>query len=112
MSRATRATWVRRIEEWKQSGLDAEAFATKCGVTGRTLKWWTWRLRREKAPAKTKTMAIPPAAAAPSLTFVEMTGVARGEPLELVLRNETRVRIGPGFDEATLARVLDLLERR
>jgi hypothetical protein len=112
MSRATRATWVKRVEEWRQGGDDAASAAAKFGVTERTLKWWAWRLDRESSPSKPKMMTKPAPAATPSLTFVEMTRVARSEPVEIVLRNDLRVRVGAGFDDATLGRVLDLLERR
>ncbi len=113
MKRATRATWAKRIEEWKASGLDALAFAAKLGVTPRTLKWWTWQLG-DRSRRKPKAIAPPVerGATTPPMTFVEMTAVVRGEPIEIVLRNELRVRVAPTFDEATLDRVLDVLGRR
>jgi hypothetical protein len=111
MSRSTRATWVKRVEEWRQSGSDIATAAAKFGVAERTLRWWAWRLDRESS-SKAKATAKPSADASPSVTFVEVTGVARTEPVEIVLRNELRVRVSAGFDAVTLGRVIDVLERR
>ena len=67
---------------------------------------------KSKQPLAVRSTALPPRVApiAP-LTFIEMTA-ARAEPLEVVLGNGLRVRVGDGFAERTLARVLDVLERR
>ena len=111
MTRATQATWVKRLEDWEQSGLDVVAFAEKVGVTARTLRWWRWKLGTKGSARKPKSMTVRREAVTP-LTFVEMTDVARSEPIEIVLRNEIRVRVGAAFDGATLGRVLDVLERR
>jgi hypothetical protein len=46
------------------------------------------------------------------LTFVEMTTAMQREPLEVVLEGGARVRVPLDFDEATLARLLGVLERR
>ena len=114
MARATRTTWAQRIEAWNQSGLSAAEFAAKLGVRPRTLSWWAWRLASRR-PRKGKPTAIEVrhdrTTVAP-LTFVEMTGALGAEPIEIVLRNDLRVRVHATFDERALARVLDVLERR
>ena len=46
------------------------------------------------------------------MTFVEMTAAVMPEPLEIVLPSTLRVRVPTGFDDATLGRLLDALERR
>jgi hypothetical protein len=46
------------------------------------------------------------------LTFVEMTAPIATEALEVVLPTTVRIRVRPGFDDATLGRLLDVLERR
>jgi hypothetical protein len=46
------------------------------------------------------------------LTFVEMTGAMRSEPLEVVLACGVRIRVPSDFDASTLERLLDVVERR
>ncbi len=46
------------------------------------------------------------------LTFVEMTAPVVSDALEVILPTSVRVCVRPGFDDATLARLLDVLERR
>ena len=111
MGRETRATWAKRIEEWRQSGLDATAFAAKAGVSPRALRWWRWRVGAKAPARKVKSLELRRDAVTP-MTFVELANVAESAPIEIVLRNEIRVRVGRAFDAAALARVLDLVERR
>lgn len=62
------------------------------------------------APRKSAALATAPTLT--PLTFVEMTAAVAVDAIELVLPSRTRVAVRPGFDERTLDRVLDLLERR
>ena len=110
MPKSMRATWTKRLGDWKQSGLDAAAFAAKVGVSPRTLTWWRWRLGPQETARDAKSLTLRSDAVTP-LTFVEMTDVVK-DPIEIVLRNQIRVRVGAAFDGATLGRVLDVLERR
>ena len=110
MERSTRAEWSKRVASWKRSGLSAKEFAARHGVRPRTLTWWRWRLgRRSKSAALTVRKAATPIA---PLTFVEMTSSVRGEPFEVVLTSDVRIRVSIGFDERALVRLLDVLERR
>jgi hypothetical protein len=113
MARATREVWRTRVESWRASGLTAKQFAAEHGIRAGTLVWWSWRLgMKAKQPLAARTKS-PPAkiATTPPLTFLEMTAVY-AEPIEVVLPSGLRVRVGDGFAERTLARVLDVLERR
>jgi len=117
MERMTRETWTKRIEQWKASGLSAKEFAAKLGVRARTLSWWGWNLSRRSRSrlARKRAVAITRTAPAPSLsplTFVEMSSPVATEPLEVVLPTSHRIRVRPGFDDTTLNRLLDVLERR
>ena len=113
MGRATRATWTARVEAWKQSKLTAKEFAAKHGLLAGTLSWWSWRLGAERRRRSVPNIELHSerATIAP-LTFVEMTASLHAEPIEIVLRNELRVRVTTSFDLAALVRVLDVLERR
>ena|SRR5437868_10757662 len=117
MERTTREEWAKRVERWKDGGLSAKEFASELGIDARSLIWWKWRLGSPAATAVKRGRAgRRPAAIAKTtklspLTFVEMAAV-RSESIEIALPSTISVRVRPGFDDATLARVLDVLERR
>ena len=116
-----RAEWARRVTRWKDSGLPAKEFAAELGINARSLAWWKWQLSKPEAPVaatsprRGRTRSAPMTALAKTIspmTFVEMTASDIGEPLEIVLPSALRVRVPVGFDDATLARVLDVMDRR
>jgi hypothetical protein len=114
MERASQETWAKRVERWKASGLTAAEFAAELGISGHSLKWWKWRLKKSEAPRKPRLPtrgARSTSSTVPALTFVEMSA-ARGEPLEVVLGNGVRIRVPGDFDAIALGRLLDLLDRR
>lgn len=120
MERASRDTWAKRIERWKDSGLTATEFATEVGINPRSLRWWSWRLgaaaaagphKRRRARRARSSESTRPAAITP-LTFVEMPAAVTREELEIVLPTTIRICVRPGFDDATLRRLLDILEPR
>ena len=120
MGRESRETWAKRVEQWKDSGLTAEEFALELGISAASLKWWKWRLGGTAAPRATEAakkrgsaMTKASGAALSPLTFVEMAAPVVSEPpLEVVLPSSVRIRVRAGFDEVTLRRLLDVLERR
>ena len=119
MARTTRVEWAARIARWKDSGKSASQFAAEIGVRTRTLSWWKWRLASTTAASPPKRALVrrpaAPVTKAPPispLTFVEMSAVVEHDRLEVVLPSSVRVRVRPGFDGATLARLLDVLEAR
>jgi hypothetical protein len=113
MARETRAVWAQRVARWQRSRLPAARFAAREGVNPRTLTFWKWKLSRAAggadggAPARAGTEA--------GVAFVEMlraaVPAAAGAPaLEVVLPGGAHVRVGPGFDPATLRALLAVLE--
>lgn len=101
---ATRAEWAGRVARWQAGGLSAKAFAAREGIDAKLLGWWRWRLgcgassESERAPRFVEMQVID-AVPAPSR--------APG-PVEIVLGNGRVVRVAPGFDAATLERVLTI----
>ena len=99
---ATRETWAARVREWKRSGLTAAEFAEREGLNASTLTWWSSQLGRStlaiSRPPMVEVMVSPRADASSSL--------------ELVLASGVRVAVPVGFDEATLGRLLTVLEDR
>lgn len=123
--RTTRATWEKRIERWRDSGLSAAEYSRELGISARSLKWWSWKLSvgaesgaRKGEPRKVRRTrrSAPATAAVTPLTFVEMTPAVTppttATPIEIVLRTGVQLRVSVGFDAPTLERVLDVVERR
>jgi hypothetical protein len=115
MDRTRREEWAKRVERWKDSELSAKEFAAELGISARSLTWWKWRLgslaSAKQAPDGRASAAIARRSRLSPLTFVEMAAVS-GEPIEIALPSRICIRVRPGFDDATLRRVLDALERR
>jgi transposase-like protein len=117
---ASQATWAKRVEEWRASGVSAQEFARRIGVSANSLRHWAWRLKSRAEPtgrsgtSRERSAAMSTVQGTPvsPLTFVEMTAAIQGAPLELVLVNGVRVRVPPEFDASALARILDVVERR
>lgn len=113
---ATRTEWSERVKRWKRSGLSAAEFGRREGLKATQLYWWTWKLgASEPAPAPDEPRFLPvrvvsaPAAApsrpAAALVTTSSSGSAVGA-IEIALPNGRLVRVPPGFDPATLERVL------
>lgn len=124
MERAGRETWTKRVERWKESGLTAKEFAAELGINPRSLSWWRWQLskseaapptakpRRRRSSRSTSTVLAKPATSISPMTFVELTAPVITDALEVILPSTVRISVRPGFDDATLGRLLDVLERR
>jgi transposase len=117
-SDAVRAMWAEYVERWKESGLSAKEFAAQSGINAQSLSWWKWRLAggepkaKRRQPSKSRAMEVTKSPALSSLSFVEVKAAVMQESLEVVLASALRVRVPTGFDDATLGRLLDLLEKR
>jgi hypothetical protein len=92
--------WRRWIGEWQTSGLSVRVFCDRHGLAIPTFYAWRRTLERRAAEAP---------------AFVPVQVVADGVPaqaggLEVVLHDGRAVRVMPGFDAATLRRLLAVLE--
>ena len=133
MARADRATWARRVQNWRASRLSAAAYAAKIGVHPKTLAYWRWRIESGRdhvrrgqaqvvrarsasaAPVVTLARTREAAPASLGLSFVELPGERDplgNEPFEIVLVRGDRIRVPAAFDAVSLARLLEVLERR
>jgi len=87
-------------EQWISSGRSAAAFARQVGVAVGSLRRWCQELRAD-GTAGFVEIDVPGS---------EADRCTPDEPaIELVVAGGHRVRIGPGFDESTLVRVLAVL---
>ncbi len=112
---ATRAEWTERVKRWKRSGLSAAEFARREGLKAKQLHWWTWKLgASDGAPPPEEPRFLPvrvvsaPAPAPSALAeFVKTSpSGSAATAIEIALPNGRLVRVPPGFDPATLERVL------
>jgi hypothetical protein len=92
--------WRSWIGEWRASGLSVRTFCDRRGLAIPT--FYAWRRTLERRAAE-----VP--------AFVPVQVVADAPPaqrsaLEVILRDGWAVRVVPGFDEATLRRLLAVLE--
>jgi transposase len=94
--------WRQWITEWRTSGLSVRAFCDRRGLATPSFYHWRRVLQRR---------------AAEKAAFVPVQVVAEAMPalataLEVVLTDGRVVRVAPGFDAATLRKLLAVLEGR
>jgi transposase-like protein len=109
MRDATRAKWSELVRRWSESGLTAAEFARREGLNAGTLSYWKWRRRRE---GRRTALARRGSGRAP--TFVEVVAPlpAVADRIEVVVDGKHVVRVPDGFDEATLRRVIAVVQER
>jgi hypothetical protein len=92
--------WRRRIEQWQASGLSVRDFCARHGLATASFYNWSRVLERR-------------ASERPAFVPVQVVADATSDnagALEVVLLDGRTVRVAPGFDEATLRRLLAVLE--
>jgi hypothetical protein len=94
--------WRTRLRQWRHSGLSVRAFCDQHGLALPSFYAW----RRTLAQRDTEVQFVP-VRLAPEPPASTASGTSA---LELVLDGRRLLRIGPGFDAATLQRLLALLE--
>jgi transposase len=100
---ATRDEWADRVGRWQRSGLSAKAFAGRERLNPKLLTWWRWKLRTS-ATSPPEPAQFLPVRVVDSVSPSANSAVA----VEIALANGRIVRVAPGFDATTLARVLAL----
>lgn len=131
MAQASREIyWSAIIADFHRSAMTHVQFCRARHLPIHSFRKWLYRLR----PAPPSTQSLPtdrstassppqPRSAAPAFLPVHIrpqpTRVAlpsrdtrSAPPLELVLADDRRIRVPPGFDPATLHQLLDTLEQR
>ena len=107
--------WRDHVAGWKSSGLSLRLYSEEHGLKAGTLGYWNSRLKAQAADAPASS-AGPEAKAAFLAVHVAEPTVTMPEPrddrIELTLPGGCAVRVGRGFDAATLDRLLDVVERR
>ena len=91
----------KELDAWRGSGQSIDGFARQRGVPGHRLRYWKDRFERDAA-TKGKGVSLLP------VRMVQTTGA----PIEVILPSGYVARVGRGFDEETLLRVVAVLGRR
>ena len=94
--------WRRLIEEWRDGTESVRAFCERRGVSEQS--FYGWRRELWKRDAETPTF-VP-------VRVIADEATAEAGGLEVVLAGGRRVRVGRGFDAATLRRLLAVLEEQ
>jgi hypothetical protein len=100
---------VERVKGWKKSGLTAAEFGEREGIDPKQLRWWKWHLGTGAVASTSETpLRLLPVRVVPSSDVP----ASEETPLEIVLQSGHILRVGHGFDPATLRSVLLVLEGR
>jgi hypothetical protein len=98
--------WRRSLHQWRNSGLGIAEFCRQQGLSAPS--FYAWRRTLAQRDATAAAVHFVPvrvlAETVPGAADRDATG------LELVLEGGRRLHIGPAFDDATLRRLLSVLE--
>ena len=121
------AFWAETFLQWQHSGLSKAEFCRQSGLSLASFKNWLYtseyRQAIDRFLAQSQPMAPESGSKRPRLVPVvvldddglpdEAPPTATPEPsIQLVLAEGRRIAVGPGFDVATLRRLIDALEAR
>jgi len=96
----SRTTWAKHVSAWKADGLSAREYAARHGMPMSTLKWWSWKLKRER-PGFVRVVTRPAAAR-------DSRANVRKATLTIVV-GDARVVVDSEVDTTLLATVLGVL---
>ena len=104
---ANRRQWRTKVEAWRTSGQRLSTWAREQGISRDALEYWKQQFS-DKASASVRDRSNGP------LTLIPVQPALPPSSIEILLetRPGLRLSLSPGFDAASLARVLDVLESR
>ena len=123
--RRSRAEWLAEVRRWRRSGQSAADYAARRDLSRSTLTWWASQLgatasarnaasegaaQREPAFLPVRVMGELEPAKRESTPRIAAPDDEQARSFEVVLVNGRRVRVSEGFDAATLARLLEVVE--
>jgi transposase len=111
MPRASRKQWEKRVQRWQKSGLSADEFASRSGVSCQSLRSWKWKLNREARSLQGKESANGAERADSPPRFIELATrtLISEQRFELILTDGRRLLIPTGFDVTALSELLSVL---
>ena len=114
--RRTRAQWRQLAEGFSGSGLTQACYCQRHGISVASLHRWRARFRQaapvaESQQAEANARTREPVRLVPVQLLGEAVAVGEAQALTLVFASGVHVQVNPGFDTATLARVVGLLQQ-
>jgi hypothetical protein len=105
-----RLRWVGLVWKWRDSGASQAAFCRAQGLNANTFNFWKLRVLRQRPEARCNQRRSE-AAADGGTKFIPVR-VATPSPcaFEVCLRGGHSIRVASGFDEASLLRLIAVLE--
>jgi len=106
---------VKQVEGWARSGLTQCAYCERESISLKTFSRWR-RMLRESSPSQERPVRLVPVRISESREHADEPTISLGRsaalsgPVEVVLSSARRVRFVDGLDEASLARLIRLLE--
>jgi len=97
--------WRRVVQQWRNSGLSVRQFCQLRDLSEASL--YAWRRILQERDAEVRRAPFIPVRIVPDAD-TDHDGLSTG--LELLLGGGRRLRVGPAFDDATLRRLLTVLE--
>lgn len=97
MASKTEKRWAARVEAWRASGQTAPEFAAGKGFAPSTLRYWSSKLKRQRAEI------------APAIVFAR---AERTEPVRrpaVVIVGDGRIEVFPDTDEEALSKAVRAL---
>lgn len=106
--------WRRVVARQQQSGLTMAAFCAHEQIKPSALSWWARQLRKREATRRKaepqKLRRKPRRSAFVPVRVIEAAPTPSAPAVEVVTRDGHVIRLGPGFDPATLRRAVAALE--
>src|SRR5690242_15270702 len=103
MANAWTAEQARKeLDAWRASGQSIDRFAKDRRVAAHRLRYWKKRFEESAVAVKGTALSLLP------VRVVQVSGA----PIDVILPSGHIARVGRGFDEETLARVIAVLGRR
>ena len=121
--------WRKAISKRERSGLTIRAFCEREELTESAYHFWRRELLKrdgmlDQSLSRRRRTVKDGSESRPSPTFASLTlegvspeiarisSIDASMPIEIVLRDNVRIRVGPGVDPHTLDQVLRLMEQR
>jgi hypothetical protein len=110
--------WRGHVAGWARSGESVRAYCRGQGLTESGFHFWKrelkWRDEAGGRGGRAVSQCAQPGESAKEAAFAEVRFAVTGRDealIEIVCSGDRRVRVRPGFDGETLARVVAVLER-
>ena len=97
------AHWMAHVQQWRESGLAKTRYCRKNGLALSTFQYWITKSRLSSGSEP---------ASVPALVALPFTFASKVPSIGLMVSNRYAMDIPADFDEATLARLLSVLESR